>query len=76
MGFRGEALACILIVFGGPVAISSFAMAQQMDCDESLAANVVVFSSLFCIVTLFFWIFSLSFFGLFCQFGRMGTDKV
>ena len=60
LGFRGEALACILIVFGGPIAISSFAMAQQMDCDEDVAANVVVFSSLFCIITLFCWIFALN----------------
>lgn len=59
LGFRGEALACILITFGGPVAISSFSMAQQMDCDEDVAANVVVFSSLFCIVTMFCWIFAL-----------------
>jgi DNA mismatch repair protein MutL len=60
MGFRGEALACILIVFGGPVAISSFPMAQQMDCDEEIAANVVFFSSFLCIFTLFCWIFILS----------------
>lgn len=65
LGFRGEALACILIVFGGPIAISSFAMAQQMDCDEDVAANVVVFSSLFSILTLFFWIFILNTFSLF-----------
>lgn len=61
MGFRGEALACILITFGGPIAISSFAMAQQMKCDEDVAANVVVFSSMFCILTMFLWIFILNF---------------
>ena len=65
LGFRGEALACILIVFGGPVAISSFPMAQQMDCDEEIAANVVVFSSFLCIFTLFCWIFILSTLSLF-----------
>lgn len=65
LGFRGEGLACILIVFGGPIAISSFAMAQQMGCDEDVAANVVVFSSLFCILTLFCWIFALNTFMLF-----------
>ena len=59
LGFSGEALACILITFGGPVAISSFSMAQQMDCDEDVAANVVVFSSLFCVLTMFCWIFAL-----------------
>ena len=65
LGFRGEALACILITFGGPIAISSFAMAQQMDCDEDVAANVVIFSSLLCILTLFCWIFVLNSIGMF-----------
>ena len=59
MGFSGEALACILITFGGPIAISSFSMAQQMGGDEDISANVVVFSSMFCIVTMFVWIYVL-----------------
>ncbi len=63
-GFRGEALACLLIAFGAPVAVSSFAMAQQMGGDEKLAAQVVVVSSAACLATLFMWIFSLSSLGL------------
>lgn len=63
-GFRGEALACLLIAFGAPVAVSSFAMAQQMGGDEKLAAQVVVVSSAACLFTLFLWIFSLSTLGL------------
>ena len=65
LGFKGEALACLLITFGGPIAISSFAMAQQMGCDEDVAANVVVFSSLYCILTMFLWIYALNTLGLF-----------
>lgn len=65
LGFTGEALACILITFGGPIAISSFSMAQQMGGDEDISANVVVFSSMFCIVTMFVWIYILNTFGLF-----------
>jgi predicted permease len=65
MGFRGEALACLLITFGGPVSISSFSMAQQMGGDEDVAANVVIFSSLLCILTMFCWIFALNMIGLF-----------
>ena len=65
LGFSGEALACLLVVFASPVAVSSFAMAQQMDGDQSLASQVVVLSSAFCLVTLFFWIFALSSLGLF-----------
>ena len=64
LGFRGEALACILIIFGAPVAVSSYSMAQQMGGDEALAAQAVVVSSAACLVTLFGWIFGLSGVGL------------
>lgn len=65
LGFTGEALACILIIFGAPTAVSSFAMAQQMGGDEALAVQVVAISSVACLFTLFLWIFSLSYLGLF-----------
>ncbi len=65
LGFSGEALACLLIAFASPVAVSSFSMAQQMGGDEKLAAQVVVISSAACLVTLFVWIFALNSFGLF-----------
>lgn len=64
LGFRGEALACLLVISGSPVAVSSFAMAQQMGGDETLAGQVVVISSALCLLTLFGWIFTLSFLGL------------
>lgn len=60
LGFRGEALVCLMVVFGAPTAVSSFSMAQQMGGDEDLAAQVVVFSSSLCLFTLFGWIFLLS----------------
>lgn len=65
LGFRGEALAVILITFGAPVAISSFAMSQQMGGDEALSAQTIVVSSVLCLFTLFGWIFALNYFGLF-----------
>lgn len=64
-GFAGEALACLLITFGGPIAVSSFSMAQQMDGDEKLAAQIIVISSALCLFTLFLWIFGLNYLGLF-----------
>ncbi len=64
-GITGEALACLLVTFASPVAVSSFAMAQQMDGDENLAVQVIALSSALCLITLFLWIFSLSFLGLF-----------
>ena len=65
LGFRGEALACILCTFATPVAVASFSMAQQMDGDEKLASHVVVISSAFCVVTLFLFIFALDYLHLF-----------
>ncbi len=64
-GFSGEALACLLVIFASPIAVSSFAMAQQMEGDETLAVQVIAISSALCIITLFLWIFALSFLGLF-----------
>lgn len=64
-GFSGEALACLLITFASPVAVSSFAMSQQMGGDENLSAQIVVITSVLCLVTLFVWIFVLSYLGLF-----------
>ncbi len=64
LGIRGEALVCVLITFGAPVAVSSFTMAQQTGGDEQLAAHLVVISSALCLITLFGWTFLLSFLGL------------
>ena len=64
LGFTGESLACLLVVFGSPVAVSSFAMSQQMGGDEKLSAQVIVISSVLCIFTLFVWIFTFTFMGL------------
>ncbi len=64
-GFSDEALACLLVIFASPIAVSSFAMAQQMEGDETLAVQIIAISSLLCIVTLFLWIFALSVSGLF-----------
>lgn len=63
-GIRGEALACVLITFGAPVAVSSFSMVQQMGGDEQLSAHIVIASSALCLVTLFGWIYILGYFNL------------
>lgn len=64
MGFTGEAFCCLMVVFGSPVAVSSYAMAQQMGGDEKLAAQVVVLTSALCMFTLFAWIFIFSSLGV------------
>lgn len=59
LGFRGSSLAVLLAVFASPAAVSSFTMAQQMGGDHRLAGQIVVFSSLFSIATIFLFIFIL-----------------
>ncbi|MBE5786224.1 MAG: AEC family transporter [Clostridiales bacterium] len=61
LGYRGVALACVLIAFGAPTAVSSFPMAQQMGGDSELAAEQVAFSSICSILTTFLFIFILKF---------------
>ena len=59
LGFRNETLVPIMIMSGAPTAVSSFPMAQQMDGDGELAAQLVVFTSGLAILTIFLWIFVL-----------------
>lgn len=58
-GYRGVELSTLMIIFAAPTAISSFTMAQQMDSDSDLAGQIVVFTSAFCVITVFMWIFVL-----------------
>lgn len=59
LGFRGAQIAVLLTVFGSPIAVSSFTMAQQMGGDDKLAGQLVVFSSLLSVLTIFLLIFGL-----------------
>lgn len=59
MGFRGDYLVPVLVMFGAPSAVSSYTMAQQMNGDATLAASVVVFTTAFSILTIFLWVFFL-----------------
>jgi len=64
LGLRNEMLVPILAVFGAPVAVSSYTMAEQMDGDGKLAALMVVITSVCSIVTMFLLIFAIKQLGL------------
>lgn len=64
MGYRNSDLLAALLAYQTPVAVSSYIMAQQAKADEQLAGQLVVFSSMFSIVTLFVTIFILRQMGL------------
>ncbi|MBQ9938327.1 MAG: AEC family transporter [Oscillospiraceae bacterium] len=55
-GFSGASLCVILTLFACPVAVSSYVMAKNSGGDCDLAVNLVVFSTLFSSVTIFFFV--------------------
>lgn len=64
LGFRGVALTGALIVFGSPTAASSYPMAVAMGGDGELSNEIVVFTSVFSIISVFLWVFVLRSFSL------------
>lgn len=59
LGFRDVELISLMIMSGSPTAVSSFTMAQQMDGDGELAAQLVVFTTGLSVISIFLWIFIL-----------------
>ena len=53
LDFRGAPLGVVLILFGGPTAVSSYIMAKQMKSDHHLAAQILLISTLMCVFTIF-----------------------
>ena len=64
IGLRGVELFLILMIFGTPVATSSYPMAQNMGGDGPLAGQLVFVSTAASLVTIFAFIFALSRLGL------------
>jgi len=59
LGFRNEALGTIFILFGAPSAVSSYIMARNMKNDSDLAAQILLFTTMLCIFTVFGGVFLL-----------------
>lgn len=64
LNFKADVYPALLALFGSPVAVSSAIMAQEMDNDGVLAGQLVVWTSIFSIFTLFLFIVSLKGMGL------------
>lgn len=56
LGFTHYELGCIFSLIAAPTAVATFAVAQQLEADDVLAGHLVVFTSLFSMLTLFLWI--------------------
>ncbi|MFR2764876.1 MAG: AEC family transporter [Clostridium sp.] len=65
LGFRGADFIALMCIFIAPCATTSFNLASAMDSDADLAAQLVVFTSLVSLGTIFMWIFMLSRMGIF-----------
>ncbi|OJF75606.1 MAG: hypothetical protein BKP49_11225 [Treponema sp. CETP13] len=63
--FTPPQLAALLSLYGAPQAVASVAMAEEMGSDCELAAQLLVWSTLFCILTMFIYIVILRSVGLF-----------
>ena len=64
IGLRGVELFLILMIFGTPVATSSYPMAQNMGGDGQLAGQLVFVSTVASLGTIFLFIFTMSRLGL------------
>lgn len=65
LGFRGSAFVALMCIFIAPCATTSFNLASQMDSDADLASQLVVFTSVCSLFTIFLWIYGLGNLGMF-----------
>lgn len=65
LGYRGEAVAVTLVIFGAPVASGSYALACTMGGDSELAAELIAVTSALSVFTMFLFIFVLRELGVF-----------
>lgn len=54
-GFRGQELCALMILFAAPTAVSSYPMAVAMDADGDFAAQMVAYTTILCLPTIFLW---------------------
>ena len=63
LGFRGQQLCALMILFAAPTAVSSYPMAVAMNADGDFAAQMVAYTTIFCLPTIFFWTLLLNYMG-------------
>ena len=56
MGFHGESLVALIGTTASPTAVSSFTMAASMEADDKLAGQIVMITSIFSVLSIFFWV--------------------
>ena len=64
MGFRGQSLCAMMIVFAAPTAVASYPMAVAMGADGDLAGQIVCTTTVLSVATIFLWTLFLKTFSL------------
>ncbi len=64
-GYRGVELGAVLSMIAPPTAVASYTLAQQHDCNDELAGQIVFFTTLISPFSIFLFIFVFKTFGLF-----------
>ena len=64
LGFRGQELCAIFLLFAAPTAVSSYPMAVAMEADPEIAGQMVIFTTVCCLPTFFLWVMAMSSFRL------------
>jgi len=59
LGFRNEQLVVIMSLFSAPAAISCFPMAAKLGADQELTSGILVYTYVFCVLTIFAFIYVL-----------------
>lgn len=60
LGFRGQEFCAIFMLFAAPTAVSSYPMAVAMDADPEIAGQMVIFTTVGCLISFFVWILVMS----------------
>ena len=55
LGFQGAQLCALMILFAAPAAVASYPAAVAMDADGEFAGQLVAYSTIFCLPTIFLW---------------------
>lgn len=55
LGFRGQELCALMILFAAPTAVSSYPQAVAMDADGDFAGQMVALTTVACLPTIFIW---------------------
>lgn len=64
LGYRGQELCALMILFAAPTAVSSYPMAVAMGADGDFAAQMVAYTTVFCLPTIFLWTLLLNSLGM------------